>query len=158
MGDGEHRLERRNPGQRTAEQEERLWRAGRHYQMNASHFSRSGVTLGGGRNSRLTQCERGTCLAGSSHQVAAAQGSVAGFASLAPTGTWIKNKTKQNPPKQQKTCPLLAMLRYVFLGLLILQMPVRAGGPQRLLFPEFYVVVFPLRGWRPRLENRTGKS
>lgn len=74
----------------------------------------------------------------------------------APTETWIK-KTK-HPPHNKKTCPLLAMFRYVFLGLLILQMPVRAGAHQLRLFPEFYVVAFPLRGWRPRLENRTRKA
>lgn len=70
----------------------------------------------------------------------------------------LDQKTKQKPPKQQKICPLLAMLRYVFSGLLILQMPLRAGGHQLLLFPEFCVVASLLRGWRPRLENRTSKS
>lgn len=51
------------------------------------------------------------------------------LALLLRTNRDLDQKTKQTPPPpQQKTCPLLAMLRYV-LGLLILQMPVRAATP-----------------------------
>lgn len=62
-----------------------------------------------------------------------------------PRGLGSKQNKTKNLQTTKKTCPLLAMLRYVFFGLLTRQKPVRAGGPQLLLFPEFYVVAFPLR-------------
>lgn len=76
---------------------------------------------------------------------------VCGWLCFTPTGAWFKNKQKQiNKTKLPPTGH--ASLCCVFLGLLLLQMPVRAGGCQEVMFSEFYAVTYALR-WRPRTSN-----